>query len=287
MLDKDDREKAVIQCDKLINKFLLRGKAFVEYACFQYGQFNYIMGEKPDARFIDDFQYFVFTKSTKTLESIRTLLDLGHMEDVLVLLRTMLEGYLASRFINEEYDDELLNDFIFVPRLISHRKVIYEHGEAKNRESRELVDFIQRNPSQLKLGKDKAYFSDFYDYLCNYAHCNFSILQCYLDENNMFTCEKETNAYMVRVLVLFVYLKIFESIVTVQGEDFIDARTEQECYKLVIDVTKFVYEQLEFFIKYECKDVNVELNRHMQKMFKNMKKSLKEELGSVKKDFVN
>ena len=26
-----------------------------------------------------------------------------------------------------------------------------------------------------------------YAYLCNYAHCNYSILDCYLDENNMFT----------------------------------------------------------------------------------------------------
>lgn len=286
-MEKGDREKIITQCDKLINKFLLRGKAFVEYACFQYGQFNFTVGGKPDAHFIDDFQYFVFTKSTKTLESIRTLLDLGHMEDVLILLRTMFEGYLASRFIDEEYDGKLLNDFIFVPQLIAHRKVIYEHEEARERESRELIDFIQRNPSQLKLGKDKAYFTDFYDYLCNYAHCNFSILQCYLNEHGMFTCDKATNAYMVRVLVLFVYLKIFESIVTVEGEEFIDARTEKECYKLVVEVTKFEYEQLDFFSQYECKDINPELSNHMKKMFKNMKKSLKEEIGSVKKDFLN
>ena len=140
---------------------MLRGRGFIDYACFPYGQYNAMISGEPDAHFISDFQYFVFTKSIKTLESIRTLLAMEHMEDVLILLRTTFEGYLASRFIDEEYDSALLNDFIFVPQLIAHRKVIYEKEAARDRYSKELIDFIQRNPSQLKLGKDKAYFSDF------------------------------------------------------------------------------------------------------------------------------
>ena len=53
---------------------LLRGKKFVDYACFQYGAYNATISGKVDAHFIGDFQYFVFTKSAKSLEAIRILM---------------------------------------------------------------------------------------------------------------------------------------------------------------------------------------------------------------------
>lgn len=81
--------------NKLINRLLLHGKKFVDYSCFQYGMLSTaVSGEKSDA-YIDDYQYFVFTKSIKTLESIRALLKIGNVEDVLILLRTTFEGYLV------------------------------------------------------------------------------------------------------------------------------------------------------------------------------------------------
>lgn len=276
----------ITECDKLINRYLLRARKFVEYACFQYGKVNYIIGGKPDAGFVSDFQYFVFTKSTKTLESIRKLLDIGHTEDVFILTRTMFEGYLASRYIDEKYEDTLINDFIFIPQLIAQRKVIYENDEAKVRETNEVIDFLQRNPSQMKLGKDKNYFYDLYAYLCDFAHCNFSIIYYYIDQDGYYTCDNVVNEYLVRIVVLFVYTKIFESIVTVEGEDFLNKREEKECYKLVEEATKFLYQHLDYFSKYDCKNVGPELNKHMKGMFKEMKKSLKEEIGSVKKDFI-
>lgn len=274
------------QCDKFLNRFLLRGKKFIDYACFPYGLYNATLKGEPDSNFVDDFQYFVFTKSTKSLISIRELLRIGNIEDVFVLLRTMFEGYLASRFIDEEYTRELLNDFIFIPQLIAARKVIYQDDKVVQRDTYELIEYIQRNPSQMKLGKDKTYFYDFYAYLCNYAHCNYSIVSCYLDEYSLFTCERRDNAYMAKVLVLFVYTKLFESIVTVDGEDFLNKREETECYKLVREATIFLNDRLDEFSKYISKSTNDELNKHMKKLFKNMKKSLKEEIGSLKKDFL-
>lgn len=283
-LKKEETDNLVKICDKLINRYILRGKDFVWYACMQYGAVNALISGKPSAHFISDFQYFVFTKSTKSLISIRTLLHDKRMEDVLIILRSMFEGYLASRYIDEKYEDKLLNDFLFVPQLIAHRKIIYDGKVAVDRD-KNIIDFMQRNPSQLKLGKDKDYFFDLYDYLCNYAHCNYSILDCYLNEKGLFTCEKEVNGLLVRVLVLFVYTKIFESIVTVEGEDFLDTETEKKCYELVKEVTIFLDNKLEFFSKYDS-DVNDELNKYMKRMFKNMRKSLKEEVGSLNKDFL-
>ena len=280
------KDKEISECDKLINKFILRGKKFIDYACFQYGKYGYIISKKPDAGFISDFQYFVFTKSTKSLESIRKLLSIGHTEDVFILARTMFEGYLASRYIDEKYEDSFLNDFIFVPQLIAQRKVIYEEGKARIRETNEVIDFLQRNPSQMKLG-NKKYFYELYAFLCDFAHCNFSIIYYFIDKNGLYTCDNVVNEFLVRIIVLFIYTKIFESIVTVEGEDFLNKREERECYKLVEESTRFLYKQLEYFSNYDSQNVGAELNKHMKNMFKEMKKSLKEEIGSVKKEFLN
>lgn len=280
------KKKELRECDKLINRFIFRARKFIEYGCFQYGKYNYAISKQPDASFISDFQYFVLTKSTKSLESIRTLLKTGHTEDVFILARTMFEGYLASRYMDEMYDDSLVYDFIFTPQLISQRKIICDNGEAKVRGTDEIVSFLQRNPSDMKLGKDKKYFYDLYAFLCDFAHCNFSTQYYYIDGQDCYTCDNVINAHLVRVIVLFVYTKLFESIVTVDGEDFINKNEEKECYTLVEETTKFLFAQLDYYSKYNCQNINDEWNKHMKDMFKEMKKSLKEEIGNVKKDFL-
>lgn len=273
-------------CDKYINRFLLRGKKFVEYACYRYGSVSAQISGEIGIEFVDEFQYFVFTKSIKSLVSIRELLKLGNVEDVFIILRTSFEGYIASRYIDQEYDKNKLNDFIFIPQLIASRKIIYQDGKAIKRGTKELIEYIQRDPSEMKLGKDKRYFYDFYSFLCNYAHCNFSIIDEYIDEYGRFTCDKSDNKYMAKIMVLFVYIKLFESIVTIDGEDFLDSREEEECYKLVKEATIFIYDKLEEFSKCKCKVASDELNKHMREMFKNMKNSLKEKIGSIEKDFL-
>lgn len=278
------KDKEIEKCDKLINRYILRSEKFVDYACFQYGKYAFIINGEPDAGYINDFQYFVFTKSTKSLKSIRALLHIGHTEDVFILARTMFEGYLASRYINEKYEESFLNDFIFIPQLIAQKKVIHQNGETRLKGTNEVIEFLQRNPSQMKLGKDKNYYYELYGFLCDFAHCNYSTLYCYLDKNGLFTCDNVVNEFLVRIIVLFVYTKIFESIVTVEGEEFLNEREEKECYKLVVDATEYLYEKLDNFTNIDIQ--NVELSKHMKKLFKNMKNSLKEEIGSVKKDFL-
>lgn len=284
-MKRDETEKLIIKCDKIINKYIHRGKGFVWYACFPYGKNHTEMTGDVDIRYVWDFQYFVFTKSIKTLISIRELFHKGNMEDALILLRSSFEGYLASRYIDEKFDLKLLNDFLFIPNLILHRKIIFNGKAAVDRDTKEAIEFEQKQPSSMKLGRDKDYFYDFYEYLCNYAHCNYSIVECYLNNGAEFTCDKTTNSLLTRVLVLFVYTKIFESIVTVEGEDFLDCRTEKECYELIKDTTIFLYDILEYFSNHNS-NVNEEPNKHMKKMFKNMRKSLREEVGSLKKDFL-
>lgn len=88
---------------------------------------------------------------------------------------------------------------------------------------------------------------------------------------------------------MFVFTKTFEHIVTVEGEDFIDNRTEIECYKLVEESIKFQDKIIPVLID-EFKSDNEQLKfyyKRMREMLKVMKKSLREELGSVKKDFLD
>lgn len=277
------------KCDKLINRYLLRGKKFVDYACFQYGAYNVAISGKADAHFIDDFQYFVFTKSTKSLEAIRILLKNGKYEDVLIILRSMFEGYLASRFIDEKYDRKLLDDFIFLPQLIAENKTYYDfHNKSYHlKDNKQTLDYKQRTPSEMKLGKDKKYYRALYDYLCLFSHCNYAILPHYIDENGCFDCDIQMNSFMVKILVLFTYTKIFESIVTVEGEDFLNEREEKECYKLVKDATIYLDSKLEDLGNYNSSRANPELNNKMKKMFTEMRQSLKEKIGSVNKDFLD
>ena len=82
---------------------------------------------------------------------------------------------------------------------------------------------------------------------------------------------------LINVALIYLHLPI-----QLQGEDFINLREEKECYKLVRESTKFIYDRLEEFSKYSCETQSEELNKHMQKMFKNMRSSL----GSLKKDFL-
>ena len=91
---------------------------------------------------------------------------------------------------------------------------------------------------------------------------------------------------MVKILVLYIYTKIFESIVTVEGEDFLNIREESECYKLLKDTTMYLDIQLEYFANFDSTKVNQELNNKMKKMFESMRKSLIEEIGTVNKDFL-
>ena len=86
---------------------------------------------------------------------------------------------------------------------------------------------------------------------------------------------------LINVALIYLHLPI-----QLQGEDFINLREEKECYKLVRESTKFIYDRLEEFSKYSCETQSEELNKHMQKMFKNMRSSLKEEVGRLKKDFL-
>ncbi|MDU9693624.1 DUF5677 domain-containing protein [Priestia aryabhattai] len=273
--------------DKYINKFIRRSRDFVEYAAHPYGMADLLHRGERNSKFTYDHEYFNFTKSTKTLISIKNLLGIGHNEDAIILIRSMFENYLSSRYLNEneEYIDQLVTHPL---NLFAATYNVRENGEIYDRDNNKVGDLI--NPSAFKIGKDKAYYHLFYGFLSPFSHSNFGIADCYLNEHLMFTISKINYPLLTRFFALFVFTKIFEHIVTVEGEEFINPRTEKECYKLVEESIKYQNELIPVLIEEYKPTENKNLkhyNKRMREMLKEMKKSLKEELGSVNKDFLN
>lgn len=273
----------VNRLDKLLNKLILQSNRFIEYAAFPYGLFDLVTYQKTSIKLVYDYEYFVFTKSTKTLMAIRKLLKNGFNEDILILVRSIYENYLSCRYLHENEDQ--IDDFIANPLNIALAHFnISPSGEIFDRKKNKVG--MVENPNAFKMGMDKKYYYDFYDYLSRFAHCNFGIFDSYLVENQNFTSKKIGHEIESRLFALFAFTKVFELVVTVEGEDFIDRRTEKNCYELTKESIQTQETIFDLCIK-ELSDSNEDTfkfgNRRMKEMLKNMRKSLKEELGSIKK----
>ncbi|WP_098743500.1 DUF5677 domain-containing protein [Paenibacillus sp. EZ-K15] len=276
-------EELIQKLDKIINKFIFESRKFVEYSAFPYGLLNNIKFQEKTIQLVYDFEYFVFTKSLKTLISIKKLLKEDLNEDVFILVRSIFENYLSCRYLHEH--DDKIDQFIEHPLRISlaHYNV-QQDGSIVNRDKETVGK--QENPSKFKLGADKKYFYNFYDLLSTYAHCNFGVVSNYLDEDFRYTVTKVNDSLLVRMIVVFVFSKLFELIVTVDGEDFKDTRTEKNCYQLVKDAIPLLESALDELKNYYTStknETNKYINKRMKELMKDMKKSLKEELGSIPK----
>jgi hypothetical protein len=281
----EDQKLYVKDLNKLINQFILRSKKFVEWSAFSYGAADLFIQSKPNNKFTYDHEYFNFTKSTKTLISIRNLLKINHNEDVLILVRSIFENYLSSRYLNE--NEENFNELTLVSLKLFIKEYILDPKEnvIKDRNGNLIAERI--NPSDFKLGEDKKYYSLFYDLLSSVGHSNFGISNFYIDNSLGFTIYKNNYPVITRFFVIFVFTKLFEHIVTVEGEDFYNFKEEKMCYKLVED--SLIYQDrllIQLIDAVNNSNRPKFFNKKMKEMFKAMRKSLREELGSVKKDFL-
>ncbi|MEK4053070.1 DUF5677 domain-containing protein [Paenibacillus sp. FSL F4-0087] len=276
-------DELIKRLDKQINKYIFESNKFIEYSAFPYGLLDNLMVNKKTVKLVYDFEYFVITKSLKTLIAIRKLLKSDLNEDVFILCRTMFENYISCRYLHE--NDDRIDQFIEHPIKIAlaHYNV-QSDGSIMDRNNQVVGEL--ENPSKFKLGKDKQYFYYFYDLLSTYAHCNFGIASCYFNDDFSYTVTKVNNSLLVRTIVVFIFTKLFELIVTVEGEDFKDARTERACYKLVSDSIQLLNTSLETLKNQyidSTNETNKFVNKRMKELMKDMKKSLKEELGSIVK----
>lgn len=279
------KERRIKEFDKLINSFIHQSRRFINYAAFTYGISDYLITGVKNEKLTYDYEYFAFTKSTKTLISIRELLKENHNEDVLILSRSIFESYLATRYFNE--NPNKYEELIFNPIGVALAEYnLDSSGNVYDRKG--IYKGKQENPSKYKIGTEKKYYYDLYTFMCNFAHCNFGVFNCYIDNVSQYTIKKVNYPILTRFIVLFVFTRLFEHVVTVDGEDFINKYTERKCYDLVKQSNCFLKKVAEEIIQSLTKnDKNNHLkhkSKRMIKMIKNMKKALTEEVGSVKKN---
>lgn len=146
-----DKDIYIEELDKLINKFILRSKKFIECSAFPFGTFDALGYGEVNSKFTYDHEYFNFTKSTKTLISIRNLLKIKHNEDVLILVRSIFENYLSTKYLNR--NENKFSDLTMITMKVFTREYIYDETNniIKDRQGNVIAERL--NPSDFKIGK--------------------------------------------------------------------------------------------------------------------------------------
>ncbi|ACB86072.1 hypothetical protein [Natranaerobius thermophilus] len=300
---------------KIMNRYLDKSRKFCEKYSVPDGlldimTFVYTDNNIPSellysAKLFNDFDYFVFSKSTKTLHAIRALLneqDYHFDEDIMMLVRSIFEGHLFSRYFRDKIDDdqnreELIEEFIRSPIGVITDYFSLKRNKVIDQNSNLVAE--RKGPSKVKQGKDENYYYYFYSYLCEFTHSNFGTMKHYFNGTH-FIYDKQNLLLEPVLFSVFAFTKVFEGIATVQGENFETFHVEKSYYELVYDALDLQAEIFDYLIdKYKNSEPDkldwiIQLylsegnpkgrNDKMVKMMGKMKNSLYEEIGSLKKN---
>jgi len=297
----------------MIKKFAFVSRDFCDKYCVPDGlmdimKFNLYASDIPNNVLFSnklsyDYDYYAFTKSTKTLHAIWSLLkdqSYNFNEDSLILVRSIFENHIMSRYLREHIDieverEKVIKDFIKNPLGISLNYYVTEGIIIKNLKGDRLGKV--KMPSKYKMGKEKDYYTEFYSYLCQFAHCSFGRIDCYFD-GALFYYDKNNFNLETMLFTIFVFTKIFEGVVTVKGENFASYKEEKKHYDLVYDSIELQEEVFDYLIGKYDKSLNdkdlitiqlylkeeniVNPNTKIKNMLIKMKDSLLDnEIGSV------
>lgn len=283
-----NKEGFVCSLDRIIDEFIARSIVFVNYSCYLPGLKD-LQGYDRTIRHVYDHEYLAFAKSAKTLISIRSLLDIGHSEDVYVLIRSLFENYLAARYLNENVHN--IEDLKILDEFIQNKiKIAIGYYSVKGRN---VVDPEGQKVGEIKsikslaMGSDVMYYPDFYAYLSRFTHLDFSIIDYYLNKSFSFDLDKENEPVYSRLFTVFVFTKIFECIVTIRGEDFYNEEEESKCYEIVgesLVIQKEIFNQLLKELDYKANsDVAERQRANLYKMLTKMSLSLSDSIGDFDK----
>lgn len=79
--------------------------------------------------------------------------------------------------------------------------------------------------------------------MCQYSHCSFGALPNYY-KDGMITLYADGQQLLIYILSIFVFTKIYEGVVTVNGEDLED--NDRIYYNLAYDSLELQFKILEF-----------------------------------------
>lgn len=309
------------ECSKLIKRLISKSRKFCGISCVPdglieilsiYSKTGVVFQESKYSKKLSyDYDYFTFAKSTKSLLAIHQLLkskEYTFSEDCFMLIRSIFENHIFSRYLRENIDDdekrkELVDNFLLAPLGIS-----FDYYESRGRrgvftKNNEKVGDI-KNPRSVIIGKEIDYYDYLYPFLCQYTHCSYGAISCYFSPGG-FTYDGHKFLLLTYLLTIFVFTKIYEGVITVNGEDLVDTKTMKSYYDLAYDSLELQIKVMKFLIEYyedkpqEQVDYVLEKyigeeeidnsNLKVSRMLKKMKESLFDnEIGSLDKNiYVN
>lgn len=250
----------------LLKKFAFKARYFCNHICFadglmerirefiSTGNLNYYITNMNSLSY--DYDYYAFTKSTKTLHAIWQLYRNNTYyfnEDIFILIRSMFENHVLSRFLRENIDDsdktqELVKRFISNPLGVNLGEYIKIKGNNVINNEGENLGRLIFGPSKFIVGYEKEYYDEFYSFLCDFTHCSFGTVGSYMDDVQYSYSE---NKYRLEALLftIFVFTKIFEGVVTVEGEDLGDRKEEKSYYDLVYNSLELQHKVFTYLIE--------------------------------------
>ncbi|EOU2112670.1 hypothetical protein [Clostridium perfringens] len=297
-----DMEALCEKAHKLINKLILRSKYFCDFhsvpdglsgILMVYSKTGYISeNELYSSKLSYDYDYFAFTKSTKSLIAIKELLknkEYNFNEDSFMLIRSIFENHIMSRYVREHIDIEserknVIEKFIINPLAVTFNYFTLEGNKIINNKGEKNGQIIM--PHRYKMGYEERYYSDLYQFLCQYTHCSFGALTCYYD-NELYTYRKENFRLLTLLLAIFCFTKIYEGVVTVNGEDLGDSTEEKRFYDTAYDSLELQLELFDYLIAYydnKPREIyNVILEKYLgEDSYDNMDKKVVEMLKKLK-----
>lgn len=303
----------------MLNRLIFVSKKFGDNFCVPDGLMDIFKsyssnGRIPDKRLYSkklsyDFDYFAFTKSTKTLIAIKRLLndkDYFFNEDCFLLVRSIFECHIMSRYVRAHIDidtetRDVIKNFIINPLSVAYNYYTLNKTKVIDHDGKKAG--IIPMPSRFLNKNDCDYYNELYPFLCQYTHCSFGALTCYFGEQ-LYVYDKKNFPLLTLLLVIFVFTKLFEGVVTVSGEELGNQRDEKAYYDLAYDSLELQYKLFNYLMDYYGKNnqpyINIVLEKYLGNgsydntnekmiiMLKHMESSLRDkEIGSLNKNIIN
>lgn len=310
-----DEEELIQESHKMLNRFIFKSRQFCDKYCVPDGLGDILLWYYKTGTVFDenkfsnklgyDYDYFAFVKSTKTLVALKLLLkdtEYFFNEDSFMLIRSIFENHIMNRYVREHIDidserQNIVKKFILDPLSVTLNYFSLQ-GNSILDNNGNITGKIPM-PNGFKMGEEINYYSNFYQFLCQYTHCSFGALTCYFNDK-FFTYRKNNFKLLTLLFTLFVFTKIYEGVVTVEGENFDTEKEERSFYDLGYDSVELQLILFDFLINYYNnykKEKIISLiqkylgdadydktNKKIIEMLDQMKKSLFDnEIGSIDK----
>lgn len=250
---------------KVLNRFALKARRFCDCYCVPDGLgdilkiYNITGTVEKDDKYSNklsyDYDYFAFLKSTKTLMALKRLLNdksFWFNEDCFLLIRSIFENHIMNRYVREHINipaekDDVIRKFILNPLAVTFNHFSLQGNNIVDDEGMRVGKIPM--PAGFKMGEEENYYTPFYQFLCQYTHCSFGALTCYFDDH-FYTYQKNNFQLLCLFFSLFVFTKIYEGVVTVEGENYDSIKEERSYYDLAYDSLELQLDLIEHLIAY-------------------------------------